>query len=134
MKKVTEQFQKDLKEFTSLLEKEGKDLLKQVKTSSSAIVKSISQMETGKEIGKTVSSNYKKIEPTVKEYSEILQKEMKKLSGIFKKWEGYYSEAKSKAKEAKTKVKEKVIAKGKVCKAKVKAATRKARPKTSSKR
>ena len=128
MKKTAEQFQKDLKEFTSLLEKEGKNLLKQVKNSSSAIVKGIKEMETGKEIGKTVTANYKKIEPKVKEYSEVLQKEIKKLSGVFKKWEDYYSTTKSKVKNT-TK---KVVAKGQACKNKVKQTAKKARPKTSS--
>ena len=78
-------------------------------------------METGKEIGKTVTANYKKIEPTVKEYSEIIQKEIKKLSGVFKKWEGYCKDASAKAKTT-TK---KVVEKGK---AKVKQTTKKARP------
>ena len=130
MNKRTAKFQNDLKKFTCILEKEGKNLLKQIKTSSSAITNTLKSTDTSKEIEKAITTNYKKIEPTVKEYASILQKEVKKLGTIFNDWKETYQKTKASAKAKITKkYSSKCSSKGSC---KCSGTTRKTKPKTSS--
>ena len=124
MKKKVTKFQDDLKKLGSILEKEGKNLLKQVKTSSQAIKNTLKNTDTTKDIEKVITTNYKKIEPTVKEYATILQKEVKKLGTILENWKQV---AKTTSKTCKNKITKKCSSTCKCASTK-----KKSRPKTSS--